>query len=591
MKNITKRVSIVVFLLLQISEILYSQNNLTNFEINKALGRGINMGNMFEAPSEGEWGNPYKEDYFQKISNLGFNHVRIPIRWDVPNRTLQTQPYTINSTFLARIKSVVDNAIANKLYVVINMHQHEGIFIDPAKDKAKFLSQWMQIADYFKGYEQKLLFEVLNEPHDKLTPALWNVYFADAVKEIRKTNPKRAIVMGMANYGGLSGLPNITLPDDNNIIIAIHYYEPFNFTHQGAEWVGTGSNAWLGTKWEDLEAERKQIISDFDFAKNFSANKKVPITIGEFGAYSKADIDSRTKWTTFLARWFEQQGWSWAYWEWSAGFGIYDPTNGTINNKLADALLKNPMPEPKKVLTKTLYQSSFTTDNDGWSINVQPGSTATLTRLSNGLIADIQSSVINGWHVQLNKTNVAVVNKKRYQVTVKAIATNPASVSCYIGKNSDPYNSYSGYSNLNIGTEEKEFSYTFLMNDPTDNSARITFDMGLTKTKITISSIKLEEILQETTLPDVKLEPLANETEIEKSIQIAPNPAANYVKIIHHKSIKTITLFDEKGKPFFEKNNNSKTETTINLSNLPAGIYFVYLYSGKTEYLRKLIKY
>ena len=58
----------------------------TVFEINKSLGKGINMGNMFEAPSETEWGNPFRDDYFKRIADLGFNHVRIPIRWDVAAR-------------------------------------------------------------------------------------------------------------------------------------------------------------------------------------------------------------------------------------------------------------------------------------------------------------------------------------------------------------------------------------------------------------------------------------------------------------------------------------------------------------------------
>ncbi len=563
-----------------------AQSLLNIFELNNALGRGINMGNMFEAPSEGEWGNPYKEDYFQKIATLGFNHVRIPIRWDVPSRALQIDPYTINPTFLTRIKSVVDNAIANKLYVVFNMHHHEGIFAAPAKDKAKFLSQWAQIADYFKGYDQKLLFEVLNEPHDNLTPALWNVYFNDAVQIIRKTNPNRAVIMGMANYGGLSGLPSVVLPDDKNIIIAIHYYDPFNFTHQGAEWVGATSNAWLGTKWEDLEVERKQIISDFDFAINFSKSKNVPITIGEFGAYSKADLESRAKWTTFLARWFELQGWSWAYWEWSAGFGIYNPVNGLMNSKLADALLKNPMPEAKKISTKSIYQSSFTKDNDGWNMSVQPGSTASIASTNNNLIADVQTSVVNGWHVQLNKTNIPVTNKKRCQVIVKAFSTNPTSITCYVGKNAAPYNSYSGYSNFNISAEEKEFIYTFLMNDPSDNNARITFDMGLTKSKITLSSIKFDEIFDENMI----VIPLEIETEIDKSISISPNPAKEIVLVTHDPSIKTIDLMDYLGKIYFSKTNHFAKSTPINLSNLPTGMYYIYLTNDKYAISRKLIK-
>ena len=144
---VMKKITFLSLLLTFSGGIVFGQNNLTILELNKALGRGINMGNMFEAPSEGEWGNPFKDDYFQKISAMGFSHVRIPVLWDVPARASQTAPYTINSTFLGRIKQVVDNAITNKLQVVINMHHHEGLFANPATDKAKFLAQWTQIAE------------------------------------------------------------------------------------------------------------------------------------------------------------------------------------------------------------------------------------------------------------------------------------------------------------------------------------------------------------------------------------------------------------------------------------------------------------
>ena len=86
------------------------------------LGRGINLGNMFEAPSETAWGNPFKEEYITKIAEQGFNHIRMPIRWDVAERTQLTAPYTVNPVFLARIKSVVDLAISKNLYVIINMY-------------------------------------------------------------------------------------------------------------------------------------------------------------------------------------------------------------------------------------------------------------------------------------------------------------------------------------------------------------------------------------------------------------------------------------------------------------------------------------
>src|SRR5688572_1812502 len=134
-----------------------AQDRLPAFEMNDRLGRGINMGNTFEAPSEEEWGNPWKPEYFKVISELGFKHVRLPVRWEPAARSMATPPYTIQSVFLERIKAVVDTALRYNLHIIVNMHHHDALYEDPSAQKARFLSQWYQIADYFKSYSDKLL--------------------------------------------------------------------------------------------------------------------------------------------------------------------------------------------------------------------------------------------------------------------------------------------------------------------------------------------------------------------------------------------------------------------------------------------------
>jgi endoglucanase len=233
-----------------------AQNRQKAFDMNERLGRGINMGNSFDAPSETEWGNPWKAEYFEIIAELGFSHVRLPVRWEPADRSMSTAPYTINPAFLHRIQEVVDAALENKLHIIVNMHHHEALFEYPAGQKERFLSQWNQIATYFQYYPDTLLFEVLNEPHGNISPELWNEYFADALVEIRKTNPTRCVILGVAEYGGLGAISQLVLPDDEYIILSPHYYNPFNFTHQGAEWVDN-SDPWLGTEWKDTEADRE----------------------------------------------------------------------------------------------------------------------------------------------------------------------------------------------------------------------------------------------------------------------------------------------------------------------------------------------
>lgn len=157
-------------ILLLIGFVLNAQNRQHAFDVNKRLGRGINYGNMFEAPSEAEWGNPWKPQYAKMIAELGFRHVRIPIRWEPSARSSATAPYTINPAFLNRIKQVIDSALNNNLYVIINMHHHDLLIENPDGQKARFLAQWKQISSFFKDYPESLLFEILNEPNGKITP-------------------------------------------------------------------------------------------------------------------------------------------------------------------------------------------------------------------------------------------------------------------------------------------------------------------------------------------------------------------------------------------------------------------------------------
>ena len=90
---------------------------------------------------------------------------------------------------------------------------------------------------------------------------------------IREDNPERVVLIGTAEYGGLGGLSKLQLPNDENIIVTVHYYNPFSFTHQGAEW-SEGSDAWLGTEWTDTETERQIVQDEFAPLKVLEQERK-----------------------------------------------------------------------------------------------------------------------------------------------------------------------------------------------------------------------------------------------------------------------------------------------------------------------------
>jgi endoglucanase len=315
------------------------QSEKNVFEINKSLGRGINLGNALDAPKEGQWGVVLKEEYFELIKKGGFDSVRIPIRWST--HALPEEPYTIEPAFFERVDWAIKNSLSKGLLVIINMHHYDQIYDRPKEHTERFTALWRQIAEHYKNCPQNVLFELLNEPCKNLNDQEWNSLIVATLKTVRKTNPNRVIIIGPTGWNNIGKLSALKLPDDDkNIIVTCHYYEPFNFTHQGAEWVGEQSKGWLGTKWIGTEQEKRAIIKDFDKAGEWGRINNRPIYIGEFGAYSKADMQSRLLWADFVARQAEKRNFSWGWWEFCSGFGIYNDAEKKWNKPLLNALIR-----------------------------------------------------------------------------------------------------------------------------------------------------------------------------------------------------------------------------------------------------------
>lgn len=302
------------------------------------LGRGVNLGNFLEAPEEGKWtGRLLQEDDFSTISQAGFTVIRVPIRWSghvgaAPN-------YLIDPTFLARVDWVVAQAKKNHLQVILDYHHDGDLMKDPDANAGRFLATWKQIAEHYQNEPPSILFELLNEPEKQMDAPHWNDLLAKTLAVVRATNPHRSIVVGPVRWNSIGSLKDLVLPaDDRNLIVTFHFYHPMEFTHQGASWV-EGSDAWLGTTWQGTDAEKQVTTDKFDRAADWGIANQRPILLGEFGSYEKGDMDSRVRWTAFVARSAEARGFAWTYWEFCSSFGVYDPQAKQWRQPLFNALL------------------------------------------------------------------------------------------------------------------------------------------------------------------------------------------------------------------------------------------------------------
>ena len=301
------------------------------------LGRGINLGNALEAPREGEWGVTLEESYFRAIADAGFDSIRLPVRWSA--HAEKAAPYTIDPKFFARVDWAVEQALSRGLKLVLNVHHYAEMDERPDEHRPRFLALWEQIAAHYRDRPASLAFELLNEPHDKLTAMKWNTILAEALAIVRKTNPTRAVVVGPVAWNGISELKSLELPEaDRNLIVTVHYYSPFKFTHQGAHWLDARTRPPVGVAWTGTDAEREAIMRDLDTAALWGLKHRRPIYLGEFGALNKAELASRIHWTKFVADESAKRRIGFAYWEFCSGFGAYDPVKRAWIEGLREAL-------------------------------------------------------------------------------------------------------------------------------------------------------------------------------------------------------------------------------------------------------------
>lgn len=289
-------------------------------EQNKKLARGVNIIGYDKELWKDHTKGRFKEAYFKMIKEAGFSHVRINLH---PFSNMDSE-YKINANWLETLDWAVNKAVEADLMVILDMHEFNAMAADPVAKKDMFLSVWKQLAPRYKDQPSNVIFEILNEPNRKLTPDLWNSFLVDAIDIIRVTNPNRTLIIGPANWNGIETLPTLLLPaNDRNIIVTVHFYHPMKFTHQGAPWSKDNANL-SGITWTGTKAEKELVDTRLKVAADWSKANNRPIFLGEFGSYDKAPMESRVRYTAYVARTAEKLGFSWAYWQFDSDFIVYD---------------------------------------------------------------------------------------------------------------------------------------------------------------------------------------------------------------------------------------------------------------------------
>lgn len=306
--------------------------------------RCINVSNALDAPNEGEWGYRIEERHFALISEAGFDTVRITIRWS--GHLVSIDPVIIEPAFFDRVQEVVDQALGAELNVIIDVHHFIEVMEAPRENAPVLAGMWREIGQRFADYSNdRLFFELLNEPRDALDETVWREVMDPALAAIRELNPERPVIVGGPHWNSVYGLLRFEPPPDANLVGTFHFYEPHEFTHQGADF---GDDAPpLGRNWGSLVDVARLRIA-FAQAESWGARHGMPIFLGEFGVFRDADIDQRARYTRAARQEAENLGMGWCAFDFAASFITFDLENDVWIPELVNALgLAEPVEAPR----------------------------------------------------------------------------------------------------------------------------------------------------------------------------------------------------------------------------------------------------
>jgi endoglucanase len=259
-----------------------------------AMQPSWNLGNTLDAfPEETSWGNKATRELFAAIREEGFRSVRIPVTWTDHQST--TAPYTVDAAYMSRVKEVVDWALDEGLYVVLNVHHDSWMWIDDiAADHdavmARYNSTWTQISRTFRDKPRTLIFESVNEPVFEKATAEQKTTF---LRELNTSFHKIVRSSGGGNANRLLMLPtqgctpSQTLMDDlyttirslndRQLIATVHYYSYYPFS------VNTAG----GTHYDDIT--RSDLDDAFARMHNTFVARGIPVYVGEYGLLGYPD--------------------------------------------------------------------------------------------------------------------------------------------------------------------------------------------------------------------------------------------------------------------------------------------------------------
>lgn len=326
------------------------------------LRHGINLSHWFAQSSNNDYSRTHLESHttaadIALIKKLGFDHVRFTIEptpffkeWDDPSQ--------LNEEYLRYLDAALDVMLAQNLAVIVDIHPGDDFKLRLNKEDRQveaFAKFWTSFARHLSARDPERLFlEVINEPMAE-DPYRWFGVQAKLIAAIRAGAPQHTIIASGHRWSGLYELLSLQPYSDQNVIYNFHFYEPFNFTHQGATWAGNNlpyfqkvpypssrdavmkmldtvqdePARYVLQQYGEAGWNAERIDREMSVAAAWAAKRHVLLTCNEFGAYRRFAVPAdRAAWIRDMRIALEKYGIGWTMWDYAGSFGVVNKVNG-----------------------------------------------------------------------------------------------------------------------------------------------------------------------------------------------------------------------------------------------------------------------
>ncbi|MBQ5318162.1 MAG: glycoside hydrolase family 5 protein [Oscillospiraceae bacterium] len=333
--------------------------DIPSTELVKEIKIGWSLGNTLDSTADGitaetAWGNiKTTKEMITAVKDAGFNGIRVPVTWG----THMDAENNVDEEWMNRIQEVVDYAYSQDMFVILNIHHedwHDPYYDSADASIAKLQALWTQIGTRFADYDERLIFEGMNEPRKRNTGLEWNggdkeghdvvnqmnAAFVETIRGLGGNNAKRHLMLPTyAASCTASAINDFVLPEgDDKLIVSIHAYLPYSFA------LGGDLDQRIFNSDEGYASEIVNLMASLN--ESF-ISKGIPVIIGETGARNKANEDERAEWATYYISKAKEIGIPCFIWDNGAfngngeNFGLLERVNCTWKfPKIIDGFMK-----------------------------------------------------------------------------------------------------------------------------------------------------------------------------------------------------------------------------------------------------------